>query len=80
MSKITEHPYSVRIEYTYEAGTWWAYASLQFSSADESLAELKHRTQKALHEILGPDLEYVEIVNEPTPFVHPWNSPDLNLP
>jgi hypothetical protein len=62
MSEITDHPYSVRIEYIHEAGMWWAYCDIRFSAADDTLAQLKHRVHNALGEIMGADVEYVEVV------------------
>lgn len=53
-----------RVEYVHEGATWWAYADMRFSAADDTLAALKHRVHKAMIEMLGPDVEYTEIVNE----------------
>jgi hypothetical protein len=77
---MIEKPYGVRIDYVHEQGTWWAYANLNFSAANDTLAALKHQVHTALEEILGPDLEYVEVVREaehrPTTIITPWTDPN----
>jgi hypothetical protein len=60
---LRNQPYGARIEYVYEDGTWWAYANLAFSSADTTLVSLKFRVHKALREVLGDQVEYVEVVH-----------------
>jgi hypothetical protein len=52
-----------RVEYVHEDGVWWAYADMHFSAAGNGLASLKHRVHLAMVEMMGPDVEYTEVVH-----------------
>ncbi len=64
LRNTSAHSSGVRVVYTHEGDTWWAYADFRFSAADETLSALKHRVRRAMVEVLGPDVEFVEIVND----------------